>query len=108
MPELPLPVRRALHAANAGDDGEFVASFVPGLGYVSDFGREYHGAAAIRQWSDSEFIGKKVAVDVLTSYVREDGDIVVIVEVGGEGYTGPSTFTFQVRDELLASMRIFA
>jgi hypothetical protein len=108
MSELPAAIRKALQAVNSSDTDAFVGSFVPGSGYVNDWGREFRGEQAIRQWSDDELIGKRATLEIVSSYTNADDHVVVIVQVEGDGYTGPSTFTFQVQDQLLAAMRIFA
>lgn len=108
MPQLPAVVRNALEAANAGDTDAFISLFVPVTGCVSDWGRESRGAEAIRAWSDDEFIGKNVTLEVVTFYRTGTDDVVVIVQVGGDGYNGPCTLTFRPQGDLLADMRIFA
>jgi hypothetical protein len=106
MNELPAPVAAALQAANAHDTGAFLACFAPD-GVVDDWGREFRGADAIRSWSDREFIGVRVSLDVTA--VERDGDAVTITaDVGGDGFNGPSHFTFNVEGERLTRMTIRA
>jgi hypothetical protein len=107
MPEaVPAPVARLLEAANANDTEAFLATFVDG-GVVDDWGREFAGATAIRGWSDREFIGKRVSLDVRA--VERQGDATVITaEVGGDGFNGPSHFTFVVDGDRVARMTIRA
>jgi SnoaL-like protein len=103
---LPGPVRNAVDAANRGDVEAFLDSFVP-TGVVDDWGREFAGRDAIRGWSDAEFIGKQVTLDVTA--VEQDGDRTeVTAQVGGNGFTGPSHFTFDSEGPLLARMTIRA
>ena len=110
MPKsLPEPVARLIDAANANDIDAFLASFVTGDGVVDDWGREFVGADAIRSWSDNEFIGKRVSLDVQDVARDGDGDaIVVTAEVGGDGFNGPSHFTFDVEGDRVARMTIRA
>ena len=90
--ELPRPVRTLVDAANAGDTPAFLAGFTED-GVVDDWGREFRGAAEIRGWSDAEFIGCEVALEV--EEVERDGTrTIVAATVGGNGFNGPSTFTF--------------
>lgn len=97
---------RLLRAANDNDIDAFLASFTPG-GVVDDWGREFVGPDAIRAWSDNEFIGKRVSLDVRDA--RQDGaTTVVTAEVGGDGFNGPSHFSFEVDDEHVARMTIRA
>src|SRR6185503_1864522 len=87
MTDLPAPVTAALAAANAHDIEAFLATFTPD-GVVDDWGREFRGADAIRGWSDNEFIGVDVTLDV-TDVTTEGGATTVTAEVGGRGFNGP-------------------
>jgi hypothetical protein len=90
--DLPRPVRTLVDAANARDTGAFLAGFTPD-GVVDDWGREFRGAEDIRGWSDAEFIGVQVSLEV--EEVELDGPrTIVAATVGGNGFNGPSTFTF--------------
>lgn len=93
-------------AANRGDVEAFLDSFVA-TGVVDDWGREFAGREAIRGWSDAEFIGKRVTLAV--TEVEQDGArTVVTAEVGGDGFNGPSHFTFDTDGPLLGRMTIRA
>jgi hypothetical protein len=103
-PALPEPVGRAVSAATAGDTDGFLAAFTPD-GAVDDWGRVFTGPDAIRGWSDAEFIGKQVTLDV--TGVRTDGDVVTVsAQVGGSGFNGPSDFAFTVSADRVSLMRI--
>jgi hypothetical protein len=103
---LPVPVAAAVDAANAGDTDAFLATFADD-GYVDDWGREFRGADAIRGWSDAEFIGKQVRLDI--QQVEMHGrEVVVSAAVGGNGFNGPSHFTFAVDGDRNSSMTIRA
>jgi hypothetical protein len=103
-PDLPAPVRRAVTAATSGDTDGFLAEFGD-TGAVDDWGRVFTGPAAIRGWSDAEFIGKQVTLDV--TGVRTDGDVVTIsARVGGNGFNGPSDFAFTLDGDRVTMMRI--
>jgi hypothetical protein len=106
MAELPAPVAALLAAANGHDAGAFLASFTAD-GVVDDWGREFRGAEAIRGWSDSEFIGVSVTLDVTAVEPRGD-ETVVTAQVGGDGFNGPSHFTFRVVGDRVARMTIRA
>jgi hypothetical protein len=99
-------VRTLIDAANAGDIDAFLAGFATD-GVVDDWGREFRGAERIRSWSDAEFIGKRVSLAV-RSVAAHDGHTEVIADVGGDGFNGPSTFTFDVDGERVARMTIRA
>jgi hypothetical protein len=106
MTELPEPVATLIDAANANDTDAFLATFTPD-GVVDDWGREFRGPDAIRGWSDAEFIG--VAVSLAVTEVERDGDATTVTAtVGGDGFNGPSHFTFAVRDGRVERMTIRA
>ncbi|MEV6300144.1 nuclear transport factor 2 family protein [Actinoplanes sp. NPDC051861] len=104
--DLPAAVRTAVDAANANDTAAFLACF-PADGVVDDWGREFHGHDAIRGWSDSEFIGARVSLRV-TGVAVQDADVVVTAQVGGDGFNGPSHFTFHVAGDRVTRMTIRA
>jgi SnoaL-like domain len=102
----PAPVARLLEAANANDAEAFLATFVEG-GVVDDWGREFAGSDAIRGWSDREFIGKHVSLEIRE--IQQQGDLTVVTaEVGGDGFNGPSHFSFVVDGDLVSRMTIRA
>jgi hypothetical protein len=103
---IPEPVQVLLDAANANDTDAFLAGFTA-AGVVDDWGREFHGAEKIRGWSDNEFIGKQVSLDV-ESVLSEGGETVVTAQVGGNGFNGPSHFSFQVAGDKISRMTIRA
>jgi ketosteroid isomerase-like protein len=106
MTEIPRPVAELIEAANANDTDAFLASLT-GDAVVDDWGREFKGLEEIRGWSDREFIGVKVSLDV-TGVEQNDDATTVTAEVGGQGFNGPSHFTFQVHDDHVACMTIRA
>ena len=107
--DLPAPVRAALAAANAGDVDAILACF-PDDGMVDDWGRHFRGHEAIRHWSDREFIGVHVTLDVtgVATHHTHEGEVTVAAEVGGDGFNGPSHFTFRVTGNQVERMTIRA
>ena len=102
----PAPVAKLLQAANANDTEMFLATFIDG-GVVDDWGREFVGTDAIRGWSDREFIGKHVSLEI--RIIEQDGEATVVTaDVGGEGFNGPSHFSFLVVGDRVARMTIRA
>jgi hypothetical protein len=92
--DLPEPVRAAIDAANSGDVDAFLACFRAD-GVVDDWGREFRGRMAIREWSDQEFIGVHVILSVL-DFAVTGPEVLVTAQVGGDGFNGPSHFTFRL------------
>jgi hypothetical protein len=92
--QVPPAVATALAAANAHDLAGFLDAFAP-AGSVDDWGRVFTGREQIRRWSDAEFIGVGVTLSDL-SYEAVDAGVAVTAQVGGDGFNGPSTFTFTV------------
>jgi hypothetical protein len=103
---LPAPVRAVFDATNAGDTAAFLAAFAAD-GVVDDWGREFRGHEAIRQWSDGENIGVHATFEVTEVEVRE-GTYVVTAMVGGGGFNGPSHFAFEVAGDHVTRMTIRA
>jgi hypothetical protein len=101
---IPQPVAAALAAPNANDSVAFLDCFTD-AGVVDDWGREFRGREAIRGWSDREFIGARVSLEV-TAVEGRDGATVITAQVGGDGFNGPSHFSFRVEGDKLARMTI--
>jgi hypothetical protein len=99
-------VQAVLDAANAGDLDAFLGAFTAD-GVVDDWGREFHGNARIAEWSDAEFIGVQVSLQV-TGVSERDGEVVVAAQVGGAGFNGPSHFAFRVEGDRVSRMTIRA
>jgi hypothetical protein len=97
-------VQQLLDAANKGDLTGFLGTFTED-GVVDDWGREFQGASAIQTWSDAEFIGKQVSLEV-QRVERRESEIVVTAQVGGNGFNGPSHFAFQISGDRIARMTI--
>jgi hypothetical protein len=106
MTDLPEPVAALIEAANANDTDAFLGSLAPDA-VVDDWGREFRGHDAIRGWSDREFIGVGVTLDV-TAVEPGDGETTVTATVGGSGFNGPSHFTFRVGGRRVTRMTIRA
>jgi hypothetical protein len=103
---VPDPVRAVLDAANSGDVEAFLDCFEEG-GAVDDWGREFAGREAIRRWSDAEFIGKQVTLEV-TAVEQQGARTVVSAQVGGNGFNGPSHFAFDAAGPKVTRMTIRA
>jgi hypothetical protein len=104
--KIPAPVARAIEAANSGNTDRFVDSFGDD-GSVNDWGRVFTGREAIRRWSDAEFLGVNVSLDVVGSVTSAD-TTTVTAEVGGSGFNGRSHFAFTIHDNHILTMQITA
>ncbi|MEU4195930.1 nuclear transport factor 2 family protein [Kribbella sp. NPDC026611] len=104
--EIPAAVQRALTAIDEQDNDAFVAAFAAD-GFVNDWGREFRGHDRIRSWSENELIGKR-ATFTDTSVSQAGNPLTIVTQVGGDGFNGPSHFTFDVQGDQLASMTITA
>lgn len=99
------PVLSLINAVNSGDLPRFLALFTPD-GVVDDWGREFRGAG-IESWSDAEFLGKNVTLEV-TEVEFDGAEVSVRAQVGGDGFNGPSTFRFTVDGDRVSAMTIRA
>ena len=77
----PQPVANFVRAINDQDADRFLATFTNDA-IVTDGGREFRGAPAIKEWSDREIFDVNVTVDVLDVADR-DGQTVIIAKVDG-------------------------
>jgi hypothetical protein len=106
MVSIPAAVTRLHNAAKTNDTERFLAAFAED-GVVDDWGREFAGTDAIRGCSDREFIGKYVTLEIRS--VERDGEAAVVTtEVRGDGFNGPSHFTFLVDGDRVSRMTIRA
>lgn len=103
-PRLPSPIDRFVDAVNRHDQAAFLAFFPP-TGVVDDWGRRFQGHAAIKQWSDKEFIGAKGTITPRD--VSATGNVVRL-EAGWKSsfFSGDSTFIFKIENGLIEEMRI--
>lgn len=101
---LPEPVARLLAAANSGDTDGFLDTFTAD-GIVNDWGRIFTGRDEIKAWSDAEFIGVGVTLDVNAEITTGEYTTITAM-VGGGGYNGQSHFSFTVQDDLVQEMTI--
>jgi SnoaL-like domain len=104
--ELPEPIRTFVDTTNNGDSEGFVAAFTPDA-YLDDWGREFHGHAGVRDWNRTDNIGVQAHFDVISASPGPTPDsYVVTLRVSGNGYNGTGPMTFELRDGLIATLRI--
>jgi hypothetical protein len=75
-------IARQIAAVNARDTDAIVATFAPDA-YLNDNGREYRGAAALREWVEREVIANKVTVEVLEATTHH-GDVILRAAYKGD------------------------
>jgi hypothetical protein len=97
MNALPGSVDEFIAGTNAADVDAVVAAFTDD-GAIEDWGRTFTGHDGVRRWTEGESIGVQQSFEV-TSFRVEGRTVVVMVEVAGNGFTGPSTFTFELADD---------
>ena len=79
--ELPPPIAALVDATNAHDTEAFLATFTEDA-VLTDEGHNYRGSAEIKEWSDRQYIGAQVTLDV-TGVDYRDGKTVVTAKVDG-------------------------
>jgi len=78
---IPKAIATFIRTVNNHDVDAFLSTFANDA-VVSDVGREFRGAAAIKEWSEREMFDVNVTLDVV-DVAEHDGETVVTVEVDG-------------------------
>jgi hypothetical protein len=104
--EVPDPIDRFVQAVNGGDREAFLA-FFPKEGVVNDSGTRYAGHAAIRRWSDREFIGAKGWITV-TEFNRSGDTVTLTANWASKYFSGPSRSVFVLNGKQITELRISA
>jgi hypothetical protein len=94
----------ALEAANAHDVWAFVRCFERS-GFLDAWGMLFEGHPGIAEWAEKCVSAYRVGFTDLL-HVWEGGAVAVHTPVHGQGYTGPATLTFSMRDHLIHALRI--
>jgi SnoaL-like domain len=103
---VPVVITAFLDAVNAADTDALLALFHD-RGEVNDWGSRYIGHEQIRAWSDRELIGANATLRMLSSE-QHGNEVGVRVQVGGDGFNGPSRFVFTMDGAKATEMRITA
>ena len=106
MPDtrVPAPVQSMIDAINDGDTEAFVSAFTDD-GFVSDWGTVKAGRDGVRSWADSDAIGAKAKMTVLSA--QTDGDTTRIRFAWASNvFNGESDGVFVVHGDRLASFTI--
>ena len=80
-PKLPSSIATFIRAVNERDPGAFLSCFTNDA-VVSDVGREFRGAAAIKEWGKNEIFDVDVTFEVV-NVTEHDGETIVTVKVDG-------------------------
>jgi hypothetical protein len=91
-------------AANNADRSAFQALFAPDA-VVVDTGRKFTGIDAIMGWSDREFIGAGMRIEVERIEPRAEGAR-LRSKVHSRGFNGHAKVDFTVRDGLIQHVHI--
>lgn len=103
---IPPAIQAFVDTTNRGDSEGFVAAFTEDA-YLNDWGREFHGREGVASWNDSDNIGRQSHFDVHGIVPgRMPEQYLLTLTVSGNGYNGPGTFTFDLRDGLIARFLI--
>ena len=76
------PIADFIKAINERNTDAFLAAFTDSA-VVSDEGHEYHGIAAIKEWSDEKNIGANITNQPV-AIAERDGETIVTVVVDGD------------------------
>jgi len=101
---LPFPVDGFVAAVNRHDATAFLG-FFPSDGVVDDWGQRMVGHAAIKQWSDEQFIGAHGTITPI-SVSQEEGVIRLKAGWKSSFFSSNSEFVFTVKDGLVRELRI--
>lgn len=104
--DTPAAIQAFIDATNSGDTEAFVAAFTDDA-YLNDWGREFHGHDGVRSWDRTDNIGKQSHFELLgIEPGAEPESYVATLKVTGNGFNGTGPMAFQLRDGLIASVRI--
>ena len=102
----PAAIQNFIDATNRGDADAFVATFTEDA-YLNDGGREFHGHDGVRSWDRTDNMGVRSHFDFVSVAPGASPDsYVVTLTVTGDGFNGTGPMNFELRDGLIASLRI--
>lgn len=102
--KLPPPIDRLVDAVHRKDTEALLALFTDDA-VVDDWGRRFEGLAAIRAWSDKEFIGARGRLSV-TGVLRERHLVTLSADWRSDFYSGASRFIFALAGGKIREMTI--
>ncbi len=96
-------VRRAIETINDGRLEDFLALFARDATVID--GETYQGSDAIRAWAQRETFGVQMHIDVVQEKNAE-GTVLEVNATSTGGYSGPGTFYFTLRANLVERLEI--
>ncbi|GHO94879.1 hypothetical protein KSF_049270 [Reticulibacter mediterranei] len=96
-------VRRAIEAINEGRLEDFLALFAENATLID--GATYRGREAIRAWAQRETFGVQMRIDVQRE-TNADGTFLAIEAMSHGGYSGPGSFHFTLRGDMIERLVI--
>lgn len=84
---IPGPIATFIRAINDHDPGAFLSTFSSDA-VVTDVGREFRGAAAIKEWSEREIFGVNVTLEVIDVESRASKTVITAKVDGTFDRTG--------------------
>ena len=104
MTTTPPAIQRFIDATNAGDTEAFLNAFTADA-FLSDWGRDFTGRAAIADWDHSDNIGVQSQPRIVSVAPRGDG-YRARVAVKGNGFNGEGTMTFTLSGDRISRLVI--
>ncbi|MGP4014405.1 YybH family protein [Saccharopolyspora sp. 5N708] len=104
--DTPAAIQAFIDSTNQGDSEAFAAAFTRDA-YLNDWGREYRGRDAVRDWDRTDNIGVQAHFELIGIEPGPNPDsYVATLKVTGNGHNGTGPMTFHLRDGLIESLRI--
>ncbi len=100
----PEPIRRFVEATNEGDTEAFLGTFAAGAS-LNDWGRSFQGRQQIARWNQSDNIGVKSHLSIV-SITPSEGAYHVRIAVTGEGFNGEGDMRFTLDGDRITSLVI--
>jgi hypothetical protein len=98
----PDPIRRFIEATNAGDTEAFLDTFTADA-FLSDWRRSFQGLEHISRWNQSDNIGVKSQLRIV-SITPAGGTYHVRIAVTGDGFNGEGDMTFMLDGDRMAAL----
>jgi hypothetical protein len=96
-------VRRVIESINEGRLEDFLELFTRDATVID--GATYQGPEAIRAWAQRETFGVQMHIDVVQEKNAE-GTMLEVNATSTGGYSGPGTFYFTIRGDLVERLEI--